>query len=68
MDSDCTWLRWLSGSSTRWVVLFGRGKVGAAFCKAAFSLRKEALVARKEANYYWWSPTAPSPVASGAGS
>ena len=53
MDLDCMGLLLSSKSSTQWMVLFGRSKVKVAFHKAAFSSRKEALAARKEANYYW---------------
>ena len=54
MDLDCTGLRRSSESSIQWVVLSERGKVGALLSRVAFSSRKEALVARKEANCYWW--------------
>ena len=53
LDSDCTGLRRLSGTSRRWVVVSWLGRAKAASCKAAFSSRKEVLVIRKEASCCW---------------
>ena len=54
MDLDYMGLRRSVRESIQWVVLFGRGKVEAAFPRVAFSSRREVLAARKEANCCWW--------------
>ena len=54
VDSDFTGLRRQVRASIRWVVPPGRGKAGMAFRRAAFSLCREALATKKEANFCWW--------------
>ena len=54
MDSDCTGLRLPVRASIRWAKPLRQGKAETTLCRAAFSLRKEALAAIKEVNCCWW--------------